>query len=520
MCGVSPYNVIVCRGTHSFKLKYYSATFNEDKNLTEIGYGLSLYQIPFNASESGDLLYSELPDDIHELTKKTCDSMNRTGTLCGRCLPDHYPLAYSYSMACIRCPNVRWNWVRYIMAAYLPLTFFCIVILFFNINTTSSHLFAMVYYCQVLTQPLLQGVFAPLDNSPTSNTFRVAFSFYAVCNLDFFRPLYLNISLGIGILPTLALDYVVAVYPLLLMIIFYLLIVLYDRNYRIIVIMWKPFRYFIAQFRKNLDARTSVIDAFATFFFLSNIKFLGTSSYLLYPTWVFQLYPKHYNSTMRLLYSPDVAYFGEEHLPYAILAIVVLCVFVLLPIALLFLYPFLVFRKFLSIFPGPWYILDTFVDSFHGCYEDETEPGTRDYRWFAAVFFMFRLNTIWVLFVKDRTIVTNYIIVGIFILQTTLTAALQPYKSYVSHYNVINVVFLLFLTLSLISLCGLFFSSLMSPQSILFFSISCIMCFAIPILYAIAVSCHWIYRRRKFGSSFALQFNAWRRNCRDHPGQN
>ena len=42
VCGVSPYNVIVCRGTHSFKLKYYSATFNEDKNLTEIGYGLLL----------------------------------------------------------------------------------------------------------------------------------------------------------------------------------------------------------------------------------------------------------------------------------------------------------------------------------------------------------------------------------------------------------------------------------------------------------------------------------------------
>ena len=82
----------MCHGTHSFKLKYYCATFNEDKNLTEIGYCLPVQS---NASESGDLLYSELPDDVHELTKETCDSMNRTGTLCGRCLPDHYPLAYS-----------------------------------------------------------------------------------------------------------------------------------------------------------------------------------------------------------------------------------------------------------------------------------------------------------------------------------------------------------------------------------------------------------------------------------------
>ena len=199
VCGVSPYNVIVCHGTHSFQLKYYSATFNEDKNLTEIGYGLLPRPVPINTSESGDLLYSELPDDIHELTKETCDSLNRTGTLCGRCLPDHYPLAYSYSMACICCPNVRWNWVRYIMAAYLPLTFFCLVILFFNINTTSSHLFAMVYYCQVLTVPLwLQGVFVQSDNSPTSYTLSVVFSFYTVWNLDFFRPFYSDISLGIG----------------------------------------------------------------------------------------------------------------------------------------------------------------------------------------------------------------------------------------------------------------------------------------------------------------------------------
>ena len=202
---------------------------------------------------------------------------------------------------------------------------------------------------------------------------------------------------------------------------------------------------------------------------------------------------------MHLLYSPDIAYFGEEHLPYAILAIVVLCVFVLLPIALLFLYPFLVFRKFLSIFPGPWYILDTFVDSFHGCYKDGTELGTRDYRWFAAIF---RLNMIWLLFVKDHTVATN-IIVGIFILQTTLTAAVQPYKSYVTHYNVVNVVFLLFLTLSTISFFG---GDLLTSNVPTIDLISSIVCGAIPLLYVIAISCHWIYRRRMFGSSLIASF--------------
>ena len=241
-CGVSPYNLIVCRGAHSFKVKYQCVTFNEQKNVTEIG--ICFAPFPSNVS---DLLYNQLPGDVHELTNVACGYMNRTGTLCGRCLPDHYPLAYSYDMACIRCPNARWNWVRYAMAAYLPLTFFCIVILLFKINTTSSHLFGIVYYCQILTVPLLMRMLVALSGTSSSGyALSGALSIYAIWNLDFSRAFYSDFCLGIGFLPTQALDYTVAAYPLLLMAIFYLLTLLYDRNYRIIVIAWKPFQFFIA----------------------------------------------------------------------------------------------------------------------------------------------------------------------------------------------------------------------------------------------------------------------------------
>ncbi len=33
-----------------------------------------------------------------------------------------------------------------------------------------------------------------------------------------------------------------------------------------------------------------------------------------------------------------------------------------------------------------------FMDSFQGCYKDGTEPGTRDCRWFASVFFLARFG--------------------------------------------------------------------------------------------------------------------------------
>ena len=71
--------------------------------------------------------------------------------------------------------------------------------------------------------------------------------------------------------------------------------------------------------------RTSVIDAFATFLVLSNVKLLSVSCDLLAAVKVYQL-----NSTgnlsysWRVYYNASLPYFGEEHLPYAVLAIAVL----------------------------------------------------------------------------------------------------------------------------------------------------------------------------------------------------
>ena len=164
-------------------------------------------------------------------------------------------------------------------------------------------------------------------------------SLYGIWNLDFFRPFYSDFCLGIGILPNLALDYLIAVYPLLLMIITYLLIVLYDRNYRVVTIMWRPFQFLFSLLKSNWDIRTSLIDSFATFFLLSYGKFLSVSIDLLVPTKVYHLHGDHYNHTLGLFYAADTTYFGNEHLPYGILAIAVLCVFVILPTVLFALYP-------------------------------------------------------------------------------------------------------------------------------------------------------------------------------------
>ncbi len=132
------------------------------------------------------------------------------------------------------------------MAAYLPLTLFYIIVLFFSISITNSQYFCVVMYAQFKSMPALYRIIYIYMTYYDHKTFilitNTLASLYGVWNLDFFRPFYSDICLGIGLLPTLALDYVIAVYPLFLMIVSYLLIVLYDKNYRVINVMWRSLR--------------------------------------------------------------------------------------------------------------------------------------------------------------------------------------------------------------------------------------------------------------------------------------
>ena len=151
-CGKYPHDIITCNGTSSSLLNYYCAIVDEDSNITLVG------RCPYNnpgRNHEDHTLYRHLPISRYSLNNQMCQSLNRTGSLCGRCLPDHYPLAYSFNMTCIPCPHVRWNWFRYIMAAYFPLTLFYFLVLFFKVNTTSSHLYAVVYYSQLLSMPCI-----------------------------------------------------------------------------------------------------------------------------------------------------------------------------------------------------------------------------------------------------------------------------------------------------------------------------------------------------------------------------
>ena len=520
-CGYYPNRFMTCNGTDAFIIKNNCVTFDEERHIVSVG--SCLHHSAKSGTGPGQNLYNTLPRNRCELDEMMCNPAKRTGTLCGRCLPDHYPLAYSYSMTCIRCPHVRWDWAKYIMAAYLPLTLFYFLILFFKVNTTSSHLFPLVYFCQTVSCPLLMRMLISVVaydeelNSSYVSAIKFFFSLFGIWNLDFFRIYYSSLCLRIGLLPTLALDYAIAVYPLLLMIISYLLIVLYDRNYRIVTIMWSPFRAIFTLFRRNWDIKTSIIDVFASFFFFTNVKLLSVSFDLLIPNQVYHLHPDNYSYSLALNYAGDIKYFGTEHLPYAILALAVLSVFVLMPLITLAFYPFAFFQNFLNLFPFRWYILHTFVDSFYGCYKDGTQPGTRDYRWFASTFFGIRIIQFLTYSLSDTTIALELCAITIF-MQACMVAVFRPFRNFEVDYNTTNFLHLQFSALFAGTVLTINFCIYMAPQYVQLFYALAIVFIVVPLLCGLVTTLYWLCHRTKFEVRMMQRFKAWRSGYTRIPG--
>lgn len=92
-----------------------------------------------------------------------------------------------------------------------------------------------------------------------------------------------------------------------------------------------------------------------------------------------------HESKLYLYKAGDVEFFGPEHMPFAILAVIVLLLFVVLPTLLLFLYPCGCFQQGLNTLHCNSHTSRSFMDVFLYTYKDGTN-NSKDFRYFAGVF--------------------------------------------------------------------------------------------------------------------------------------
>ena len=463
-CGNEHDRKVICDGDNnsSAVLDCNYITYDKDTGSTYLGACF------FNCENSNktkyETVYIQLPKNPEMLLNKSvCNYFHRTGLLCGDCEDGHNPLVLSYNLSCVKCPDGHKNWWKFVLVAFVPLTFFYFFIVLFNINVTSSRLYGLVFFCQIMTTPAyVRLIFLAFRNSHQSLLIgvKVYLFFCSFWNLDLFRSITPDICLNITTLQSLALDYLLALYPFVLILFSYTFIHLYDRKIVCIVTIWKPFHKFLTFFRKSWDVRTSVIDSFSTFFLLSYFKILSVSADLLIPTQIYKLGSN--TSTFGLYYSPSVAYFGDEHYSYAIMAIAIFTLFVMIPTITLFLYPFQFFQKCLSIFPINWHFLHAFVDAFQGCYKDGTEPGTFDCRAFSLFALLIRLNFF---IIHGLSLSVIFFVYADIFLAGYLIAIIniQPFKKADARHPSTDTVFFILVSLCYIAVIGRNFASTQKP---------------------------------------------------------
>ena len=410
-----------------------------------------------------------------------CASLNRQGTLCGQCLDGYAVGAYSYDFKCIRCNTELENWGLYVVFAFLPLTVFIIITMVFRINALSPHLNMFVFAAQLLTAPAIVIMFLHYTSqNHASKIFRVisqiSIAIHAIWNLDFVRVNALpNVCINATTLNILLLDYLIAIYPLILIVVSYIIFELHRSSFKPVLYIYRPLHMLLARFRRQWGMQTTIMDTFVTFFFLSTTKFLNVSFGLLVPTTIFK--PDGKTHSVNLYYDPTIKYFGKEHGPYVFMAITILIVFIAFPLSLLFCYQCKVYRKCLTRCKIRGSVLDEFVDTFQTYYKDGSS-GTRDYRWFSGFLILLKLLP-YMIYAAYPNIFWYILVAILFTIGAVVILIVEPYKEEYAVYNRTSSVLLLWFAL---------FCTTIVTEALAIYYVPVVVVGLLPLVYITAVT--------------------------------
>ena len=391
-----------CDGSHlrAFIEESYILTVQYNQSLVTASYSKSF--ISYKGTNGTKPSYRLLPENISDLNDFMCGPLNRKGYLCSDCIDGFGPSMsiVEHPNSCYRCTD---NWhgvIVFLIVKLAPVTLFYIIILVFQIRMTSAPMLCFIMYSQLLSllfsnssgkvrDPLSQIMFTEVGNLRTVN--RVTLVLYGIFNLDFIShavpPFCVSSYLKLN--HRAILGYITAFYPMLLILITWICIELHDRNFRVIVYLWRPFHRCFVRLRRGWDTKNDLIDVFATFFLLSYIKIMyqiivmvdtvEVATYSLSGDYSFSNYVSSLDNTIGISTTTFIS--------GVILALLIYIAVNLLSVFLIVLYPFRIFRKMLSKLRLNGIALMIFMEKFHFCYRDGLD-GKRDMRCFSGIYYL------------------------------------------------------------------------------------------------------------------------------------
>ena len=497
VCADWPDGIVTCDedSLNASMLMGYCMTYDNETGEVRAGHCQQSYFI-----NNSYKFYYALPTEVSDLNARVCGPSNREGLLCGEC-QDGFAVPLFDTTNCINCTSVSNGWIKYITFTYLPITIICIFIVVFSISIVSGPNNSFIFYSQITASSLVNiglvvsvmGAQGSLQYSKRMSTVVVA-ALYSIWNLDSFNYIIPPFCLTnhLNGLQAFTLEYILAFYPLIVKEFLNICIQLHKYNFRPIVYCWKPFLKCFLRFRRSVDPKTSIIDAFATLILLSYVRLLFVAGSVLLQEYLYNGQGEKLSTLVtKYRYDANTQFFHKKHLPLALLSIFVSLTFIAIPPIVLTFYQASFFQKCLTRCNMNYQALRTFVETFQGCYKDDTN-GTRDCRCFAGLYFFLRIIAVILTSIPFHVFI--FVSAILYWFTALIFALVQPYKKHL--YNVIDAIMFAVMGTIYILIIANVVTILITGHSSESLLILTDVLYTLPLLYFILFAVCWLLNRK------------------------
>ena len=410
-----------------------------------------------------------------ELLKNQMCQNTRQGFLCGECKINTSVFFNSYHPTCQQNYNCALGPLFYVVCELLPISIVFIVIILADISLTSGVAYNAIFLAQIL---YIVGFVA--NGAGQFQPFYYIDFVYGIVDLSFNFPFCF--WSGANALQMKAMKYVSLLYAMGL----------------VVVTITVVNRCNCARLSRRLCCKTrqtSIVQGIIAFLVICYSQCALNSFQILTVARVLGIGDKEIRKVV--FYAGNISYFRLGHLPYAIPAIFMLIV-VVIPLPLvLFFDPFLLKIEGLLVQHHllksclPWtqfrMKFKPFLDSFQGCFRD-------DARYFAGLFFFYRVVIYITLMSTKNTIQFNMVLEAILIIMLTVQAIFQPFES--KYNNILS--FCMFAVLLLMNTLTINVYSLVeagenTKEILAIHWIQAVLC-CIPIVVGLGICGRWLFK--------------------------
>ena len=265
-----------------------------------------------------------LPNSSKNLSDFVCVE-NRTGTLCGLCKPGFSTLYHSRQLSCSNVSKYECNLgvIYYILSEVIPVSVLFAIIVVFDMSFTSGSINGLIFFSQIQYYITIDfNYYTDADSRVFNQTYLLLLQhgyhlLYGIINMEFLNiePLSFCLFHNSHVMHVLMFKYLTTIYAFVL-----ILLLIGFLNY------CKCGK--LCRMRKRLSTKRSVTNGISAFLVICYTQCARVTFYILMKADLFGNEVMGSHSHVTVTYYGGLPYFKNDHLHYAIPAVLVLLTFI------------------------------------------------------------------------------------------------------------------------------------------------------------------------------------------------